>query len=102
MFKNLIDTIQSITGTKPSKYQAKNRLELVLAHDRAGINPELIEQMRKEILEVVSRYIDIDTDGMEFCIQSNERKTSLSANLPIKQIKRTNPVTQGENSLETL
>ncbi len=88
MFKNIVGAIQNWTGSTPTRYQAKNRLELVLANDRAGINPEIIQQMRQEILEVVSRYIDIDLESMEFSIQTNERKTSLSANLPIKKIKR--------------
>jgi cell division topological specificity factor len=88
MFKDIISTLNSWTAPKKSRYPAKNRLQLVIAHDRAGINPEMIDQMRQEIIEVVSRYLDIDVDEMEFSIQSNDRTTSLSANLPIKKIKR--------------
>ena len=88
MFKGIINTINSWTGSTPPRHEAKNRLELVLAQDRAGINPELVTKMRQEILEVVSRYIDIDLDATEFFIQTCDRKTSLSANLPIKKIKR--------------
>lgn len=89
MFKDIVDTINSWTAPKKSRYRAKNRLELVLAHDRAGVNPELMDKMRQEILEVVSRYLDIDLEEMEFSIQSNDRSTSLSANLPIRKIKKT-------------
>lgn len=88
MFKDIISTLNSWTAPKKSRYPAKNRLQLVIAHDRAGVNPEMIDQMRQEIIEVVSRYLDIDVDEMEFSIQSNDRTTSLSANLPIKKIKR--------------
>jgi cell division topological specificity factor len=88
MFKDIVNTINSWTGSTPTRHEAKNRLQLVLAQDRAGINPELVEKMRQEILEVVSRYIDIDLDATEFSIQTSDRKTSLSANLPIKKIKR--------------
>ena len=88
MFKDILDTINSWTGSTHTRYEAKSRLELVLAHDRAGVNPEIIDKMRQEILEVVSRYIDIDLDQTEFYIQTNERTTSLSANLPIKKVKR--------------
>jgi len=90
MIKDILSTISSWGGgTKKSRYSAKNRLQLVLANDRAGVNPELIEKMRQEILEVVSRYLDIDVEEMDFSIQSSDRTTSLQANLPIKKIKRT-------------
>ena len=88
MLKDIIQTINSWTGSHSTRYEAKSRLELVLANDRAGVNPEIINKMRQEILEVVSRYIDIDIEQTEFYIQTNERTTSLSANLPIKKVKR--------------
>lgn len=89
MFKELIDKISSWQNDSRTRYKAKSRLQLVIAHDRAGINPEMVEKMRQEILEVVSRYLEIDIEEMELSIEKNERMTALTANLPIKRIKRT-------------
>ena len=70
---------------KSSGDVAKSRLKLVLSSDKAGCSPEIMEQMKNEIIQVISKYIDVDTEGLQFRFQNeNDGTNSLLANIPIK------------------
>jgi cell division topological specificity factor len=84
----LLDYINRLLGRqKPSGTTARERLQLVLAHDRSDLNPELLEQMRREILAVVQRYVEIDLDSCDVSLETEDRVTALLANLPIKRTR---------------
>ena len=84
----LRDAINKLLGRQPASANTANqRLQLVLAHDRSDLNPELLQQMRREILEVVSRYVEIDLEEVDMSLETEDRVTALVANLPIKRAR---------------
>ena len=88
----LKDLIDKVLGRQPSSAStAKERLQLVLAHDRSDLNPELLEQMRREILEVVARYVEIDMEEGDVSLETEDRVTALVANLPIRRSIKKEP-----------
>ena len=98
----LLDVINKLLGRQPaSANTAKQRLQLVLAHDRSDLNPELLQQMRREILEVVSRYVEIYFEEWDVTLETEDRVTALAANLPIRRAKLPAPAPISEPSLES-
>ncbi|MEW9925759.1 cell division topological specificity factor MinE [Clostridium butyricum] len=82
---------KSLNSKPTPKQVAKDRLKLILIHDRGEIAPDIIEKIREEILGVISKYIDIQIDDVEISVNKNvedgDNSSALVANIPIKNLK---------------
>ena len=75
-----------------TKDTARQRLQLVLMHDRLDLPPETMESMKQEIYEVVSRYLTVEEDFMEFEIRRLDELMVLVSNIQVKELDRLVPV----------
>lgn len=76
-----------IGKSSSSADRAKERLHLVLIHDRTDLSNEDLQQMKDRLIQVISDYLDIDASQTEILIETDGREQSLIANIPIKRPK---------------
>ncbi|NLZ38250.1 MAG: cell division topological specificity factor MinE [Firmicutes bacterium] len=85
---NLRALLKALTGKQDSKEVAKERLRLVLVHDRASVAPEFLDKIKEEIVCVISKYMEIDEAQTVINMHHAEGTAILEANLAIKNIRR--------------
>ena len=84
----LITQKESNKDRPRSKDTARNRLRLVLIQDRMDLSPELMADMKREIWQVVSRYMVVDDDFMEFEIRRLDELMVLVSNIQVKELNQ--------------
>ena len=90
MISTLLDRLFQRSNV-PSGAKVKQRLKFILAHDRAAIEPQVFENMRHEIMRVVSKYVELDENTLDIRLESDKRMTALIANLPIRMVREELP-----------
>ena len=87
----MVDFIERIFGkNRKSANQAKERLQLVLVHDRINMSNSALDDLKDEIIGVISRHIDIDPNAVIIEMSQEGRQQRLIADIPIKGAKRGN------------
>jgi len=75
-------------ATSNSKTVAKERLRLVLVHDRINVSPQLIESLKEDLIKVITHYMDIDESALEVSLNHADNSVALMANIPVLRMKR--------------
>ena len=66
---------------------AKNRLRVVLMQDRTNLTPELLERMRKELVELLSKYVEMDKEALELNFDQEGDQMALMLSIPVIRAK---------------
>ena len=97
---NFIKNFQKKDKEITSKQAAKDRLKLVLMQDRASVSPDFFEMMKKEIIDVIKKYIEIDEESLEVeltrGVEVGLEGPALYANIPIKNVKPVAPKSEND------
>ena len=70
-----------------AKDTACNRLRVVLMQDRTNLNPQLLERMRKELIELLSKYVEMDKEALELNFEQEGDQMALMLSIPVLRAK---------------
>ncbi len=73
---------------KRSATSAKERLQLVLIHDRTDLTPAELTTLKDEILQVIARHVDFDSDAVQIAVEHDGRSQRLVADIPLRSVTR--------------
>ena len=93
LFSDIYNTVarffrpQEEQGEEASKSVATNRLKLVLMQDRTNLTPKILEQMRSELIDLLSRYVELDKELLELNFEQEGDQVALMLSIPVIRAK---------------
>ncbi len=67
---------------------AKNRLQFVLVHDRVNLSPGKMDQLKDDLIQVISKYVEIDREHMDISLTREDDQNLLIANIPLVEMRQ--------------
>ena len=89
----MIEFLRRLFGQPGSSATAKERLRLVLMTDHLELAPELIDAMKRDLVDVISRYVEVDREKIDVSFERQDSALAMLANIPILSVNRPNGTT---------
>ncbi len=86
----MIDFLKKLFGHSGSSSTAKERLRLVLMTDHLELAPDMIDAMKRDLVDVISRYVEVDRDKIDVTFEQQDKALAMLANIPILSVNRAN------------
>jgi len=87
----MIEWVKKFFGGPTSSSTARERLRLVLMTDHLALAPDIIENMKRDLVDVISRYVEVDREHVEVNFEREDRALAMLANIPIVNVNRPSP-----------
>jgi len=97
IYNKVMGFFRRTDAEETSKESACNRLRVVLMQDRTNLNPHLLEKMRKELIELLSKYVEMDKEALELNFEQEGEQMALMLSIPVLRAK---PEEEIEKALE--
>ncbi|HTX02823.1 MAG TPA: cell division topological specificity factor MinE [Candidatus Acidoferrales bacterium] len=95
MVNRVMEWFRTLFGTPSSSSVAKERLRLVLLSDHLALAPDVIEAMRRDIFDVISRYVEVDEAHSDVSFEHKDEGIAMLASIPIVSLKPRDPEAGG-------
>ena len=97
LFNKVFGFFRQAEKEENAKETAVNRLRVVLMQDRTNLTPELLEKMRGELIELLSKYVEMDKDALELNFEQEGNQMALMLSIPVLRAKDEDEI-EAENS----
>ena len=87
IYNKILGLFGQSTQREDSKDVAVNRLRLVLMQDRTNLTPEIMQRMRKELIELLSKYVELDKEALELNFEQEGEQMALMLSIPVVRAK---------------
>ena len=87
IYNKVIGFFRKTDAEETSKDTACNRLRVVLMQDRTNLNPQLLERMRSELIDLLSKYVEMDKEALELNFEQEGEQMALMLSIPVLRAK---------------
>lgn len=84
----MIEFLKRLFGHQGSSATAKERLRLVLMTDHLELAPDMIDTMKRELVDVISRFVEVDRERIDVTFERQDSTLAMLANIPIVSVTR--------------
>lgn len=91
----MFEFVQRFFGKPASSTTAKERLRLVLLSDHLSLAPDVVEALKRDLVEVISRYVEVDSSNCDVTFEQQDKQVAMLANIPILAMRQNRPRTTG-------
>ena len=87
----MFEFVQRFFGKPASSTTAKERLRLVLLSDHLSLAPDVVEALKRDLVEVISRYVEVDSTNCDVTFEQQDKQVAMLANIPILGMRQSRP-----------
>lgn len=100
LFNKVFGFFRQAEKEENAKDTAVNRLRVVLMQDRTNLTPELLEKMRGELIELLSKYVEMDKDALELNFEQEGNQMALMLSIPVLRAKDEDEIEEASEKSE--